>query len=91
MGGFDKFEEIAAVCKRYAIWFHIDACWGGHAFFSPKFAGLVHGAALSDSIVIDPHKGLGVPIQMSMLLTNNHRGELEKSNCMNIFNIHSKY
>jgi glutamate decarboxylase len=27
MGGFDPFEEIAAICKKNNIWFHVDGCW----------------------------------------------------------------
>ena len=62
MGGFDPFEKVAVICKKYKLWNHVDACWGGTAFFSPKFKHLVKGAELSDSLSIDGHKGFGVPV-----------------------------
>lgn len=34
MGGYDKFEEISKICKKYGLWMHIDGCWGGSAIFS---------------------------------------------------------
>ena len=80
MGGMDPFEAMAVVCKKYDIWLHIDACWGGHAFFSPIYKDVLKGAELCDSISLDPHKGLGAPIQMSMIITNNRLGLLQEAN-----------
>ena len=63
MGGIDDFEGVSKICKKYNLWFHIDACWGGHSYFAPEiFASKVKGSNLCDSISLDPHKGLGAPI-----------------------------
>jgi glutamate/tyrosine decarboxylase-like PLP-dependent enzyme len=65
MGAFDDF------CKRYGMWFHVNACWGGFwVFASPENqANRFKGIKLADSISFNPHKGLGVPQQCSMLIT----------------------
>lgn len=62
MGGFENLEEIGRIAKKYGIWFHVDACWGCSALFSPKLKHLMKGVELADSIAMDPHKPLGVPL-----------------------------
>ena len=34
MGAFDQLDELAAVCKKHALWLHVDACWGGSFIMS---------------------------------------------------------
>ena len=34
MGAFDPLDELAAVCKKHALWLHVDACWGGSFIMS---------------------------------------------------------
>ncbi|MCJ1291592.1 hypothetical protein MMC34_003137 [Xylographa carneopallida] len=68
LGSYDPFAEIAAICKSHNLWFHIDASWGGPAIFSPKHAHILAGSRLADSIGINPHKMMGVPITCSFLL-----------------------
>mmetsp|Transcript_18073 Transcript_18073/g.30841 ORF Transcript_18073/g.30841 Transcript_18073/m.30841 type:complete len:469 (+) Transcript_18073:27-1433(+) len=81
MGGFDDQNAISAICKKYGVWHHIDACWGGYLVFSNKLkTTLFAGAEKADSISINPHKGLSVPTQCSLLLTNNKKDALRKSN-----------
>ena len=58
----------------------MDASWGGTALLSSDYKGLMKGVELADSVTWNPHKGMGVPIQCSALILNNHLGELEKSN-----------
>lgn len=63
MGGIDDFEGIHVLCKKFKLWFHIDACWGGHNYFLPEVYGeKTKGSHLCDSLAIDPHKGLGSSI-----------------------------
>ena len=80
MGGFDDQEAISKICKKYGIWHHIDACWGGFLIFSEKHKHLFKGAEHADSLAVNPHKGLGVPTQCSILMTNNKDDALRKSN-----------
>lgn len=70
LGSFDPFTPLAAVCKKHNLWFHIDGSWGGSVIFSSSAhaKALLDGAHLADSITINPHKMLGVPMTCSFLL-----------------------
>ena len=35
-GSYDPLDEIADICQRHDIWFHVDACWGGSVMLSDK-------------------------------------------------------
>ena len=73
LGSFDLFSEVAAIAGNYGMWFHIDASWGGPFIFSPKLKKKLCGAGLADSIAINPHKMMGVPITCSFLLAKDLR------------------
>lgn len=68
LGAFDPFTEIADVCKRYRMWMHVDGSWGGCVVFSCRYRHKLLGAERADSITINPHKMLGVPVTCSFLL-----------------------
>ena len=68
LGSFDPFTEIAAICKKHNLWFHIDGSWGGSYIFSHRHKVKLEGSHLADSIAINPHKMLGVPVTCSFLL-----------------------
>ena len=68
LGSYDPIAPIAAICATHSLWLHIDASWGGPAIFSPKHAHKMAGSHLANSIAINPHKMLGVPITCSFLL-----------------------
>ena len=68
MGAFDPFLEIAKICRREKLWFHIDASWGGPVVFSAKQKHKLHGSEFADSVTINPHKMMGVPLTCSFLL-----------------------
>lgn len=50
----------------------MDGAWGGNVVFSPKYKHKVKGIEYVDSFNLNAHKGLGVPIACSILLTNCH-------------------
>ncbi len=68
MGSYDPFEEISAICKEHGLWLHIDASWGGSVVFSSKLRHKLAGAYLADSLTVNPHKMMNVPITCSFLL-----------------------
>eukprot|EP01064_Diplonema_japonicum_P014120 TRINITY_DN2164_c0_g1_i1.p1 TRINITY_DN2164_c0_g1~~TRINITY_DN2164_c0_g1_i1.p1 ORF type:complete len:531 (+),score=140.75 TRINITY_DN2164_c0_g1_i1:56-1594(+) len=74
-GSFDDFNAIADICEKYSLWMHVDAAWGGSVLMSEKREYLTKGISRADSLTWDPHKGMGVPIQCSVVLTKN-KGEL---------------
>ncbi|KAK1979407.1 pyridoxal phosphate-dependent transferase [Colletotrichum cereale] len=73
MGSYDPFEDIAAVCNEFNLWFHIDASWGGPAVFSAKQRPKLRGAHLADSLTVNPHKMMNVPLTCSFLLTPDEK------------------
>ena len=68
LGSFDPFTEISKICKTHHLWLHIDASWGGPVVFSPKHASKLAGSHLADSIAVNPHKMMGIPLTCSFLL-----------------------
>ncbi|KAL5334021.1 hypothetical protein BJX70DRAFT_391723 [Aspergillus crustosus] len=73
MGSFDPFGEIADICKKYDLWLHIDGSWGGSFAFSARQRHKLAGAERANSIAINPHKMLGVPVTCSFLLAADLR------------------
>lgn len=65
----DPVPAIAEVCAQEHIWLHVDAAYGGVAAILPEHRHVLDGAERADSIVINPHKWLFVPIDCSALYT----------------------
>jgi aromatic-L-amino-acid decarboxylase len=63
----DPVPAIADVCERHGLWLHVDAAYGGSAAVVPELRGVLDGAERADSIVVNPHKWLFVPIDCSVL------------------------
>ncbi|KIX00721.1 uncharacterized protein Z518_09786 [Rhinocladiella mackenziei CBS 650.93] len=73
-GSFDPFLAISQVARKYKLWMHIDGAWGGSFVFSKSLRDRsLEGCELSDSIAINPHKMLGVPVTCSFLLLKDLR------------------
>ncbi|MQA89588.1 MAG: amino acid decarboxylase [Gemmatimonas sp.] len=64
----DPIAEVAAIARQYDLWLHIDAAYGGAAAAIPEMRHLMAGWEQADSIVVNPHKWLFVPIDCSLLL-----------------------
>src|SRR5881394_1525725 len=67
----DPIPQIAKVCRENKIWLHIDGAYGGGFALLPEFKSLTEGWAEADSIVINPHKTLFVPLDFSVLYVRN--------------------
>lgn len=63
----DPLEAIGAVARKRKTWFHVDAAYAGVAAIMPEFRWLLGGAELADSLVVNPHKWLFVPMDCSAL------------------------
>lgn len=61
----DPVPAIAAVCRRFALWLHVDAAYAGMAAILPEMRHTLDGCNLADSIVVNPHKWLATPIDFS--------------------------
>lgn len=63
----DPVAAIAAVAKRHGVWLHVDAAYAGVAAIVPEFRWLMDGVDAADSLVVNPHKWLFVPMDLSAL------------------------
>lgn len=43
LGAFDPIDQLADVCKKYQLWLHVDAAWGGGALISSQHKNLMKG------------------------------------------------
>ncbi|NOI57620.1 pyridoxal-dependent aspartate 1-decarboxylase PanP [Vibrio coralliilyticus] len=67
-GSIDPIADIATICQREHCHFHIDAAWGGATLMSNNYRHLLDGVELADSITIDAHKQLYIPMGAGMVL-----------------------
>lgn len=65
----DPVPEIAKICKEKNIWLHIDAAHAGVAAIVPEMRFILNGVENADSIVVNPHKWLFMPIDISVYYT----------------------
>jgi aromatic-L-amino-acid decarboxylase len=63
----DPVPEIAEICRVEKLWLHIDAAYGGGFAMLPEYKWIADGWSDADSIVINPHKTLYVPLDFSVL------------------------
>ena len=63
----DPVEEIATICERERVWLHVDAAYAGIAALLPDHRWILRGAERADSIVVNPHKWLFTPFDLSVL------------------------
>ena len=61
----DPVREIAAICRRENVWLHVDAAYAGPAAMLPGFRPLFEGWDQADSVVVNPHKWLFTPFDLS--------------------------
>ncbi len=70
-GAVDPLAEIAEVARRFDLWFHIDAAYGGFATLAQSVRSLFAGIAEADSVSLDPHKWLYLPVDCGCVLYRN--------------------
>lgn len=67
-GSVDPLLEMAHICRRENIHFHVDAAWGGATLFSNTHRHLLHGIEQADSVTIDAHKQMYIPMGAGVVL-----------------------
>jgi aromatic-L-amino-acid decarboxylase len=65
----DPVSAIADRCETEGVWLHVDAAYAGAAAVCPELRHLFEGWERADSLVVNPHKWLGVPTDCSTLWT----------------------
>ena len=63
----DPVREIGNLCRESKIWLHVDAAYGGGFSMLPECEWIRDGWELADSVVINPHKTVFVPLDFSVL------------------------
>jgi L-2,4-diaminobutyrate decarboxylase len=67
-GAVDPLETIAALCRRFGHWLHVDGAIGAVFALSAAHRGRVAGLGLADSVTVNPQKLLGITKTSSLLL-----------------------
>jgi aromatic-L-amino-acid decarboxylase len=67
-GAFDPIGELADFARRYNLWLHVDAAYGGFAALAPSARHLFDRIAEADSVALDPHKWLFLPVGCGCVL-----------------------
>lgn len=70
-GAVDPLSEIAAICRKYDLWFHVDGAYGAPAAALPDASPDLVGLRDADSIALDPHKWLYSPLEAGCALVRN--------------------
>jgi aromatic-L-amino-acid decarboxylase len=84
-GVVDPLAEIAAVCRRHDVWFHVDGAYGALASRVPGAPAGLRALSAADSVAVDPHKWLYAPLEAGCALVRR-RGDLLRA-----FSYHPSY
>lgn len=70
-GAVDNLEQLAEVCERHDLWYHIDAAYGGPAAKVEGVSDMFRGIEKADSVVVNPHKWMYVPFEAGGVLVRD--------------------
>ncbi|NQZ80861.1 MAG: putative pyridoxal-dependent aspartate 1-decarboxylase [Colwellia sp.] len=70
-GNVDPLDRIADIAEEFACNFHVDAAWGGATLLSNKHRPLLKGIERADSVTIDAHKQMYVPMGAGLVVFKN--------------------
>ena len=67
-GAIDPLDALADIAAAEDLWFHVDGAYGAFGVLDPAIAARYRGMERADSLVLDPHKWLGVPVDAGCVL-----------------------
>ena len=70
-GAVDPLPEIAAICREFDLWFHVDGAYGAMAAVLPDAPAEFAGLSEADSLAVDPHKWLYAPLEAGCALVRD--------------------
>jgi glutamate/tyrosine decarboxylase-like PLP-dependent enzyme len=70
-GAIDPLDALADLCAAEQLWFHIDGAYGGVGVLAEQTAGLYAGMERADSLAIDPHKWLYMPVECGCIFVRD--------------------
>jgi glutamate/tyrosine decarboxylase-like PLP-dependent enzyme len=76
-GAVDPLVEVAEVAREHGLWFHIDGAYGALGVLDEEAHAGYAGLELADSLALDPHKWLGVPVDCGCVLFRDPAGPRE--------------
>lgn len=80
-GSIDHLASLGTVAREYDCYLHVDAAWAGAVVLSPTYRRLLAGIDMADSVTIDPHKWLAVPMGTGLFLSRGWQ-DLETAFCV---------
>ncbi|RAG82948.1 amino acid decarboxylase [Streptacidiphilus pinicola] len=70
-GVVDDLAALADLCAEEKLWLHVDGAYGAFGRLDPVSASRYAGLERADSLALDPHKWLGVPVDCGCLLVRD--------------------
>jgi aromatic-L-amino-acid decarboxylase len=70
-GAVDPLDAVADLCEARGAWFHVDAAYGGFFLLVESLREKFKGIERSDSVVLDPHKGMFLPFGTGVVLVRD--------------------
>ena len=70
-GAVDPLPELAALCREFDLWFHVDGAYGALAAVLPDAPSGLAGLQEADSVAVDPHKWLYAPLEAGCALVRD--------------------
>lgn len=70
-GAVDPLDALAEIAVRHDLWFHVDGAYGAFATLVPEYRPLFVGIERADSLAVDPHKWLNIPIEAGCILVRD--------------------
>ena len=73
VGAVDPLSDIGEIASKYNLWYHIDGAYGAFFILSETGKQLLNGIEKSDSLIMDPHKGLFLPYGSGAVLVKDKK------------------
>ena len=71
IGAIDPLDALADLCAAEGLWLHVDGAYGAFGRVDPAVAPLYRGLERADSVALDPHKWLSVPVECGAVLVRD--------------------
>ena len=71
VGAIDPLDAIADISAAHSVWLHVDGAYGAPAILSDRYASALRPLARADSVGIDPHKWMYVPIEAGLVMVKD--------------------
>lgn len=86
----DPVDAVADIAEKYGLWLHVDTAYAGSTAILPEFRHYFKGWERADSIVVNPHKWLFTPFDLSVLYCRARRIETGLFACCRVSEDHGR-